>query len=537
MGGRPRRRSPARTTASRRSGTRSTRARSSTDAGLQTPGADPELPRRTARRRRTMAKACWAGGTAQIYVNLAGRDPRGTVPAADYETRCAQPIVSAFQNLTDPANPASRSSEDDEEGGAAATSTAPTRSTRAAAATWWSCSARPTSSTRPRRASASRSRSSSASTATCRTSSTSPHNVNMHGDVRRRPGRASAQQARSRACGRSTSRRRSPFLLGIPGPQNARGQILYNLTKAPGRYKEITILDISDYHGQLVPLSETADNLAARRGQPDLHDRRLGVPQAVVRRSTGPRPRTARCTCGGDSVGATPPISSVLRRHADHRADEPDGLRRSTGSATTTSTRAGSTCANTLIPLAEFPYRVGERRRRRRARRRPSGRRRTSSTSTGVKLGLVGFTNEDAPTLVFPSAFDPFHVDPRLPAVNAEAADARRRRTTTPIIAIGHVGATAGTLTNPTGPLIDLADSVTERRRGDRRPHRLPGADDPAERRARHGEPSARASASRASGSSSTRARSRSSTRRPTSTSRGTSASRPTRRSRRGSTS
>ncbi|MGH3083970.1 MAG: alkaline phosphatase family protein, partial [Gaiellaceae bacterium] len=32
------------------------------------------------------AKVCWAGGTAQIHINLAGRDPGGIVPATDYET-------------------------------------------------------------------------------------------------------------------------------------------------------------------------------------------------------------------------------------------------------------------------------------------------------------------------------------------------------------------------------------------------------------------------------------------------------------------
>ena len=50
------------------------------------------------------AKACWAGGTAQIHINLAGRDPGGVVPAADYEIVRNQ-IIAAFQNLTDPANP------------------------------------------------------------------------------------------------------------------------------------------------------------------------------------------------------------------------------------------------------------------------------------------------------------------------------------------------------------------------------------------------------------------------------------------------
>ncbi|MER3514549.1 MAG: hypothetical protein C4310_09310, partial [Chloroflexota bacterium] len=52
----------------------------------------------------TKAKACWAGGTAAIYISLQGRDPGGIVPAADYELVRTQ-IISAFQSLTDPANP------------------------------------------------------------------------------------------------------------------------------------------------------------------------------------------------------------------------------------------------------------------------------------------------------------------------------------------------------------------------------------------------------------------------------------------------
>jgi len=47
------------------------------------------------------AKACWAGGTAQIYINLEGRDDPGVVPADQYES-VRQTIVEAFRNLTDP---------------------------------------------------------------------------------------------------------------------------------------------------------------------------------------------------------------------------------------------------------------------------------------------------------------------------------------------------------------------------------------------------------------------------------------------------
>ena len=51
------------------------------------------------------AKACWAGGTVQIYLNLAGRNPVTAgleqIPAADEAATVAQ-IKAAFQALTDP---------------------------------------------------------------------------------------------------------------------------------------------------------------------------------------------------------------------------------------------------------------------------------------------------------------------------------------------------------------------------------------------------------------------------------------------------
>jgi hypothetical protein len=52
-------------------------------------------------------KACYAGGTAQFYINLVGRHPEGIVPVADYENVRNQ-IIQAFQNLTDPLNPGKR---------------------------------------------------------------------------------------------------------------------------------------------------------------------------------------------------------------------------------------------------------------------------------------------------------------------------------------------------------------------------------------------------------------------------------------------
>lgn len=50
----------------------------------------------------TVAKACWAGGTAQIYLNLKGRDPDGVLAPADYQATVDR-IVNAYRSLKDPA--------------------------------------------------------------------------------------------------------------------------------------------------------------------------------------------------------------------------------------------------------------------------------------------------------------------------------------------------------------------------------------------------------------------------------------------------
>jgi hypothetical protein len=93
-----RRHSPARTTASRRSGTPSMPARSCPTPGSN-PGAAVQLSRADDH---NLAKAC-GRRTAQIYVNT-------TLPSGQTYEAVRTQIINAFQNLTDPANPVTRSS-------------------------------------------------------------------------------------------------------------------------------------------------------------------------------------------------------------------------------------------------------------------------------------------------------------------------------------------------------------------------------------------------------------------------------------------
>jgi 2',3'-cyclic-nucleotide 2'-phosphodiesterase (5'-nucleotidase family) len=76
-----------------------------------------------------------------------------------------------------------------------------------------------------------------------------------------------------------------------------------------------------------------------------------------------------------------------------------------------------------------------------------------------VKVGVVGFTTEDTPDLLFPGRLGPFEVRPVVPAVNAETALLLSQGADV-IVALGHEGANAGTIDQPTGPLIDIADNL-----------------------------------------------------------------------------
>ena len=82
-----------------------------------------------------------------------------------------------------------------------------------------------------------------------------------------------------------------------------------------------------------------------------------------------------------------------------------------------------------------------------------------SDLSSGdVRIGIVGFTTEDTPELIFPGNLGPFHLVDDITTVNAEAARINGR--VDAIVALGHEGVNGGTLTDPAGPIVDLADAA-----------------------------------------------------------------------------
>ena len=78
----------------------------------------------------------------------------------------------------------------------------------------------------------------------------------------------------------------------------------------------------------------------------------------------------------------------------------------------------------------------------------------------GVKVGVIGITNPEAPTLVFPGSFGTIEVTDPIPAANKAKAQAKRAGAKV-LVAITHLGVNGfDSGGNPFGPLIDFAENV-----------------------------------------------------------------------------
>ncbi len=418
----------------------------------------------------TLAKECHAGGTSQIYINLAGRDPIGTaevpntpqVPAANYEAVRNQ-IITAFENLTDPANPGAKVvakvfKKEDLRNVDGTDALHPNRSGDVVVVFH-----------PPYQTDAQTPGQTIAFSQFFGQHGYTPdlvnlrRNVNMHGTFIASGENIRETHRQIRGVRSIDVAPTIAFLMGIPGPQNAQGKILYDIVDFDGHghghgygrgadVTEITILDISDYHGQLVPLSELADTFG-----PAFNIGGSAFLKPWFDRYRKEARDGSITIAAGDSVGATPPISSFFgdtptMELMNRMGFSADGLGNHNFDKTEQYLR------NTLIPLAKFPFmsaNVVDAAGKTPNQWRPS---RTFRFDNGVDLELIGFTNEDAPQLVFPDAFGPFQVTNATAAVNAAAAKAPKAEA---VVAFGHLGATAGTLTTPVGPLADLADNVT----------------------------------------------------------------------------
>jgi 2',3'-cyclic-nucleotide 2'-phosphodiesterase (5'-nucleotidase family)/predicted AlkP superfamily phosphohydrolase/phosphomutase len=428
------------------------------DAGVQS----PEQPTNCRAAATTnSAKACWAGGTAQIYINLAGRDPGGTVTAANYESVRNQ-IITAFQNLGDPANPGKQivlkiMKKEELSNVDGSDSLHPSRSGDVVVVL------RP-----PYQFDAAAPGQTFAYSQFFGQHGYLPelvdlaHNINMHATfVAAGPGiRHQDPVAGIRAVDLAST---LAFLMNIPGPVNARGRILYSLLPSPGQYKEATILYISDFHGQLTPLAQTADNVAGSGAanpsfpiggaaylKPWLDLYRAEAQNGVI------------TIHGGDAVGASPPISNFFGDRPTMTVLNMLGLT-ADSLGNHNFDRGSAYLRSTLIPLANFPYlsanAVFAADNKYPAEWKPS----QVFNFDGFKLGVVGYTLPELATLIFPGNLDPFKITDPITAINTEAAKLRSKGNVNAVIAFGHMGGDGTDILNPlpSSPAIQVANNLT----------------------------------------------------------------------------
>lgn len=401
-----------------------------------------------------LAKACWAGGTIQIYVNP-------TLPSGTSYEDVRSAVIAAFQNLKDPANPDAkvvdkvlkkeelRNVDGDD-------SLHPNRSGDVVVVL------RP-----PYQSDAGTPGKAIAFSQFFGQHGFMPnlvdlaHNVNMH--------------ATFVAAGAGVAKSSTPipnvraidlaptiaFLLGIPGPENARGKILYGVTSAsPSQYKEITLLQISDYHGQLIPLSEASDSVGPT----------FQIGGAAVLKSWFDWYRAeakdgSLTMSGGDSIGATPPISAFFGDKPTVEIMDLMGFSLD-GIGNHNFDKGQDYFKTQIIPLSKHPF-LSSNIFEANGTVPKEWAKSKVFTIGGVKVGVIGFSNPDIPQLVNPQFFMPLQVKDPAPRVNAEAKRLRSQGVKT-IIAIGHLGDTLGATTpqqpkpnpsvaGPGGPLTDLA--------------------------------------------------------------------------------
>jgi len=394
-----------------------------------------------------LAKACWAGGAAQIYVN-------STLPSGVTYAMVRDQIVAAFSNLADPANPGAqvvlrilmKEELRDVDG---SDSLHPNRSGDVVVVL-----------NPPYQFDAATFGQTIAFSQFFGQHGYLPEtvnladNINMHATfvaagpgIRHQgpvPGIRSVDLAPTIA-----------MLMGFPGPINARGKILYNLFFAPGRYKEATVLFLSDYHGQLTPLTQTADTLG-----PSFAIGGAAYLKPWFDLYRGEARDGAITLAGGDTSGATPPISNFFGDipsviSANMMGFDADAL------GNHEFDRGAQYLRNTLIPASDHYYLAANVVHS--VTLKPSiWKPNYIFNFQGFKLGVVGYTLPELPTLIFPGYLDPFIVTDPVQAVNTQAAWLRAKGRVNAVIALGHIGASGGTITNPdeTSPLIAFADQL-----------------------------------------------------------------------------
>jgi 2',3'-cyclic-nucleotide 2'-phosphodiesterase (5'-nucleotidase family)/predicted AlkP superfamily phosphohydrolase/phosphomutase len=417
------------------------------------------------------AKACWAGGAVQIYLNLAGRDPAGggftQVAAADQQAVLDQ-VRSRFLALTDP--------NDWTGDGAPEGWKVIDRAFTKAEARYIPNGRRSTADmahpTRtgdlvvfafpPYQFDA----------ATPGTLVAPSHFFGQHGyvpdvtDTRANVNMRATFLAGGKGIdkGRVTARSIDlaptlAFILGVPEPQHSQGRVLLDVVDDGHAYRPISIIGLNDYHGQLEPTNRLSDGLNTPVGGGSFLATMFDEEAAAL-------PGPTLLLSGGDNVGASPPNSLLLE-------DMPtiDVLNKWGVDATAYGNHEFDYGVERLLrqqKRADFPFLatniVEEATGERPDWVTPS----TVFRVNGVRIGVIGAGLESTPELVSAGATEGLEFLDEGPRIRAESRRLARQGVDVQLVVI-HEGTAVGNnaigttpATTWDGPILGIADQLQD---------------------------------------------------------------------------
>ena len=271
------------------------------------------------------AKACWAGGALQIYLNLAGRDPAGggfqQVPAGELASTVAT-IKAKYLGLKDP--------NDWTHDGQAENWKMIDRVFTKAEARYIPNGPNSTSDM----AHATRTGDLIAfsyppyqyDAETPGTLVAPSHFFGQHGyvpDVQNLPANIN-MRATFLAGGDGVAKAQvsaktidlAPtlaFMLGIPEPQHSQGRVLLDVVKGGNSYRSIAVVGLNDFHGQLDQTTQTVDNGLTQTVGGAAFLATMFDEEFAALPGGGIAPVRGLLLAAGDNVGASPPNSALLQ--------------------------------------------------------------------------------------------------------------------------------------------------------------------------------------------------------------------------------
>ncbi|MGS0685796.1 5'-nucleotidase C-terminal domain-containing protein [Nakamurella sp. GG22] len=418
------------------------------------------------------AKACWAGGTVQIYLNLAGRDPAPPggpyqqVKAAD-EAATVAAIKAAYLAVADPND---WTGDGQPEGwkvmdrvyskaearyipngaGSTANMAHPTRTGDVVAFAY-----------PPYQFDAATPGTLVARSAFFGQHGYVPDVQNLSANVNMR--------ATFLAGGDAISRKRvsgvrtidiAPtiaYLLGVPLPQQSQGRVLLDVLRNGRSVTPLTVLGLNDFHGQLDPTTLSVDGINTPVGG-------AATLATLFDEDAAALPKPALLLAAGDNVGASPPNSALLEDKPAIDVENAWGL-----DATSYGNHEFDFGIERLLQQqerADFPFLatniVDEETGRAPSWVQPSA----VFTVNGVRVGVIGAGLEDTPELVSAGATAGLTFLPAAERIKAESERLRRKGVRVQIVVI-HEGTANGTNavdgTPPTpweGPIVGITEAL-----------------------------------------------------------------------------